>query len=175
MKTSKLSICIAALIAMGLGGRLCAQNEPPPEPSPARDSSRPPLTEPLHQKYTTDAWVAFQKGQYDAAITNADLCIARFGEAAARSQAALDAGKVTLPTGNVSEAERKCIAQYAILNDVATCHLIKGWAEEKLGHKLEARKAYLEAKNLTLARCSRPNGDSFWSPAENASGHLAGL
>lgn len=168
-------MCIAALITMGFGARLYAQNEPPLEPSPARDSSRPPLSEPLHQKYTTDAWVAFQKGHYEAAITNADLCIARFGEAATRSQAALDSKKVILPTGPVSEAERKRIVQYEILNDVATSYLLKGWAEEKLGHTVEARKAYMEAKKLTHARSSRPTGDAFWSPAENASGHLASL
>jgi len=165
---------MAALFAASFGNDLAAQNEPAPEPSPARDASRPPLSEPLHQKYTTDAWVAFQNAHYAAAITNADLCVARFGEAANRSQAALDSAKVILPTGAVSDAERKSIAQYGILHDVATCFLIKGWAQEKLGLTTEARKSYKEALKFTYARSSRPKGDSFWSPAENAAGHLSG-
>ncbi len=174
MKNSSFIVLLAAFLAVGFGIDVCAQGDPVPEPSPAMDSSRPPLSEPLHQKYTADAWTAFQNTQYAAAITNADLCIARFGEAANRSQAALDSAKVTLPTGVVTEAGRKSIAQYGILHDVATCLLIKGWAEEKLGHTAKARTAYKEARKLTHARSSRPKGDSFWSPAENAAGHLSG-
>jgi hypothetical protein len=174
MKNSSFTVLLAVLLAAGFGIDACAQGEPASEPSPAMDSSRPPLSEPLHQKYTADAWTAFENGHYAAAITNADLCVARFGEAANRSQAALDSAKVILPTGVVTEAERKCIAQYGILQDVATCLLIKGWAEEKLGHTTEARKAYTEARKLTYARSSRPKGDSFWSPSENAAGHLSG-
>ena len=175
MKNSNFAVLIAALFAAGLGSNSCAQNEPAPGPPSPPKSSRPPLSEPFHQKVTADAWAAFQAGQYAAAITNADRCIGIFGEAAHRSQAVLDSEKVTLPTGAVSEAERKRIAPYQMLHDVATCFLIKGWAEEKLGHKAEAKNAYKEAKKFTHARSSRPKGDSFWSPAEKAAEHLAGL
>ena len=172
MKNSNLAVLIAVLFAAGLGSNSCAQNEPAPEPPSPPQSSRPPLNEPFHAKVTTEAWAAFQNGQYAAAITNADRCIAIFGEAANRSQAALDSEKVTLPTGAVSEAERKRIAQYGMLHNVATCFLIKGWAEERLGHQATAKKAYAAAKEFTHARSSRPKGDSFWSPAEKAAEHL---
>ncbi len=109
------------------------------------------------------------------ATTNADQCIARFGEAANRSQAALEEENVTLPKGKVSEAEANRIRQYQILHDVAACFLIKGWAEERLGRREEARKAYTEARKYTLARSSMPSGESFWSPAEKASESAAKL
>ncbi len=175
MKNSKLAVLIAALLAAGLGNTSCAQNEPAPGPPSPPESSRPPLSEPFHQRVTTDAWTAFQDGKYAAAITNADWCITIFGEAAHRSQAILDSEKATLPNGAVSEAERKRIASYQMLHNVATCFLIKGWAEEKLGHKAEAKRAYTEAKKFTHARSSRPKGDLFWSPADKAAEHLAGL
>ncbi len=131
-----------------------------------------PLNEPLHEKFTAEAWAAFQAGQYATAITNADQCIAKFGEAASRSQAILKSEKATFPLGKLSEADKARIGQYQILHNVATCFLIKGWAEEKLGHKEEAMKAYAEAKKYTYARSSRPTGASFWSPAEKASEKL---
>lgn len=173
MKASKIAVLLAALSLSGLGNSLCAQNEsgPPAPPPPAS----PPLKESLHQKAVTEAWAAFQAGQYESAITSADQCIARFGAAANRSQAVLDSEQATLPTGAVSEAEKKRIAPYQILHDVATCFLIKGWAEEKLGHKAEARKAYTKAKKYTHARSSWPTGELFWSPAERASEHLTKL
>ena len=167
MKNLQLAVLITALSAAAFGNPLCAQNEPAPPPPPTS-----PWQTPFHEQATDAAWAAFHDGQFAAAITNAEQCIARFGEAANRSQAVLDSKKVTLPTGAVSEAERKRIAQYGILHDVATCFLIKGWAEEKLGHKAEAKKAYAEAQKYTHARSSRPSGDSFWSPAEKASESL---
>jgi tetratricopeptide (TPR) repeat protein len=164
MKTMKLAALIAALTIADFGNHVCAQNEP----SPAAPGQRP-FDEPLHKKATDEAWAAFQAGRYTTAVTNADQCIARFGEAANRSQAVLESERTTFPMGKVSEADKKRIARYQILHDVATCFLIKGWAEEKLGHKEEASKAYTEAKKYTHARSSRPTGESFWSPAEKAS------
>ena len=167
IKTNTLIIFLALSIT-GFRPHACAQHEPSPAPSV-------PLNEPLHEKFTTVAWAAFQAGQYATVITNADQCVARFGEAANRIQAILESEKATLPTGPVSEANQKRIAPYQMLHDVATCFLIKGWAEEKLGHKEEARKAYTEAKKYRYARSSRPKGESFWSPAEKASERLAKL
>ena len=172
MKNSNLAVLLGALVAAGLGSTSCAQNGSAHGSPPASESSRPPLREPFHQKVTAEAWAAFQNGQYAAAITNADRCIAIFGEAANRSQAILDQKKVALPTGAVSEAEKKRIGQYQMLHDVAMCFLIKGWAEERLGHQATAKKAYAAAKKFTHARSSRPKGDSFWSPAEKAAEHL---
>ena len=65
----------------------------------------------------------------------------------------------------------------AISTDTLVCHthFFVDADPEKLGHKAEAKKAYTEAKKFTRARSSRPKGDSFWSPAEKASEHLARL
>jgi tetratricopeptide (TPR) repeat protein len=171
MKNSKLAPLIVALSITSFWDRACAQNEPPP--APPQNAS--PCQTPLNEQATAEAWAAFRAGENERAITNADQCIARFGEAANRIQAILEEEKATLPKGAVSEADKKRIARYQILHDVATCFLIKGWAEEKLGHKEEARKAYTEARKYTHARSSMPTGESLWSPAEKASESLAKL
>ena len=163
----KLGALIAALSIVACSSLVRSQNE-----SLASAPAQNPLNEPLHEKFTAEAWRAFHAGEYQNAITNADQCIARFGEAANRIQAILQSEKTTLPTGTVSDADKKRIARYQILHDVATCFLIKGRAEEKLGHKEEARKAYTEATKHTQARSARPTGESFWSPAAKASERL---
>ena len=171
MKNSNFAVLIVALSVTGFRYHASAQNEPSPAPPP----NASPWEKPFHIQATADAWAAFQTGENERAITNADQCIARYRDAADRSQATLEADKVTLPKGKVSEAEKKRIAQYQILHDVATCFLIKGWAEAKLGHKEEARKAYTTARKYPLARSSMPTGESFWSPKEKASESLARL
>ena len=155
---------MAVLAASSFEHTSCAQNESAPAPP-----STSPWQRPFHEQATDAAWAAFHDGRYAAAVTNADQCIARFGEAANRIQAILESKKESLPTGKVSAADKERIASYQMLHDVATCFLIKAWAEEKLGHKEEARKASAETKKYTYARSSRPTGESFWSPAEKAS------
>jgi tetratricopeptide (TPR) repeat protein len=167
MRNSKLLAFLAALAIAGWNHALALN-----EPSPAVPLAPRPLNEPLNEKLTTEAWEAYQAGRYAIAITTADQCLFSFREAANRIQAILESEKATLPTGKLSEADRLRIGRYQILHDVATCFLVKGWAEEKLGHAEEARKTYAEAKNYTQARSSRPTGDSFWSPAEKASALL---
>jgi hypothetical protein len=141
----------------------------------AQDALKRPAAEPLHKRAIAEAWAAFRTADYEVAISNADICVTRFGEAAKRSQAALEEQELYLPIGKVSEPEKRQIGQYQILHDVATGFLIKGWAEENLGRTNEARIAFAEAKRLTLARCSIPEGDTFWSPADKASEGLARL
>ena len=108
-----------------------------------------------------------------ASKTKAGECVAKCGTVADQIQANLESAKATLPKGRVSEADRKRIAKYQVLHDVATCLLIKGQAEEKLGHKAEARKAYTQARKYSQARISKPDGELFWSPAEKASEALS--
>lgn len=165
MQTPTLVVLIAAL-SLADGWQLARAQSGPSA------ASSVPLNEPLHEKFTTKAWAAFQAGQYATAITNADQCIARFGEAADRIEAILESERAMLPTGTLSDADKKRIASYQILHDVATCFLIKGWAEEKLGHKEEAKKAFTAVRKLSQARSSRPTGELFWSPAEKASEHI---
>lgn len=165
MQTPTLVVLIAALSLAD--GRQLARAQSGPSAA-----SSVPLNEPLHEKFTTKAWAAFQAGQYATAITNADQCIARFGEAANRIEAILESEQATLPIGTLSDADKQRIASYQILHDVATCFLIKGWAEEKLGHKEEAKRAFTAVRKLSQARSSRPTGELFWSPAEKASEHI---
>ena len=169
MKNSHLAALIAALSIAGFFENVIAQTEPIPDPPrPAR-----PVQTPLHRQAAAQSLAAFRAGDNETAIAKANECIARFGDAANRIQTILEDEKATLPKGAVSEADKKRIAPYQILHDVATCVLIKAWAEEKLGHKSEARKAYSETKKYTFARMA--DGESFSAPAEIASDRLSKL
>jgi hypothetical protein len=87
----------------------------------------------------------------------------------------LKAAKAGLPKGKASPTDQALVGQYEVLHDVAWCFLIKGVAEEKLGHRDAARVAYDQATNYTHARIHDPATDSFWSPAEKAAERLAHL
>ena len=127
----------------------------------------------LHAQATAEAWVAFNNGANEQAIAKADDCINRYRDAADRIQSLMATNQPALPKGLVSPDEKKAIAKFQILHDVALCFLIKGWAEEKLGHTNEARKAFSEASKLNCARATESKGEIFWSPAEKASQCLA--
>ena len=147
---------------------LCAQDKP-------TLAQYGPVAPALYETAMRAAWTNFQSGEYETAITNAETCIAAFGQGANQIQSVREKEKTIFPVGKVSKADKERITRDQILHDVATCFLIKGWAEEKLGHKEEARKAYTEARKYPLARSSMPTGESFWSPAEKASESLAKL
>jgi hypothetical protein len=134
-----------------------------------------PAQKPLHEQATAAAWKAFNSGAYDEAIARADECIARFGSAADQIESGLETNKTEFPTGPATEADMSHMATYQILHDVAICLLIKGWAEEKLGNKVEAEKSYAQAKTYTLARWKNEKENSFWSPATAATRRLAAL
>lgn len=148
-----------------------ARSEPPR--GPVLPST--PAQKPIYEQATAEAWTAFRSGNNETAIAKADECISRFRAAADRIQSILETNKPDLPIGKVSETDKERIARYQIVHDVATCLLIKGWAEERLGHIAAARKAYAETEKYTCARASDSNGNSFWSPAEAASKRLAKL
>lgn len=175
MKNSKLAVLIVTLSLTSFWNHACTQNEPTPaQPLPATPNAPAvPAQKTAYEQATADAWAAFRAGDNQTAIAKANQCVTPYRDAADRSQAKLEANQVTLPKGTVSEAEKKRIAQYQILHDVATCFLIKGWAEEKLGHKEGARKAYAEAKRYTYARTLDSTRESYWSPADTASERLA--
>jgi hypothetical protein len=129
---------------------------------------------PLNEKATSAAWDALNASKYEAAITNANLCIDEFRGQATRLQEKLQNGKADLPTGAVSDDVKKKIFENGLLNDVAACYFIQGKAAEKLGRIDDAKKAYIEAKKLTYARVWDPQG-WFWSPAEGAGDRLDAL
>jgi len=165
---SKCVLFIAAIAISGFWHHAAAQNEPPPAPA----SPSFPLHRPIHAEATAEAWVAFRSGDNETAIAKADQCINRFGDAADKVQSILETNQVNLPKGAVSPADQKRIAEFQVLHDVATCALIKGWAEEKLGHQKESREAYARAQKYTYARVQDSAGEPFWSPAEKASERL---
>lgn len=128
-----------------------------------------------------DAWDAFNKKDYEKAISFANDCIDNFGKAAYRIQKELDSLKLPLPpTGSVSAAEKDKIFKRGLLNDVATAHWIKGRSAEYLyrqgGPKKEeykkmAEEAYKETCKYKHGRTWDPKG-WFWSPCEVASDRL---
>lgn len=127
----------------------------------------------LNIKLTASAWEAFEGGQYNSAIRIADDCIKGFQKKADRQQAELESKNVPIPaTGMVSEAEKEVLADWGLLNDVATCFYIKGQAWEKLGLKEDAIQAYQAVLKYTYARCWNPAG-WFWSPAEAAAERIS--
>jgi tetratricopeptide (TPR) repeat protein len=133
-----------------------------------------PAGKPLNEQTTADAWDAYNSGKYQAAITNAEICIEEFRGAASLLQTKLEKEKPELPTGAVSDDVKKKIQANGLLNDVATCYFIKGRSAEKLGRKDEALKTYEQVKKYTYARTWDPQG-WFWSPAEAAEGRIEGL
>jgi tetratricopeptide (TPR) repeat protein len=157
----------ALLVVLSLAlsvDRARTQDEPPPASAlPAASAQKP-----MYEQATAEAWAAFKAGRDEEAIARADACISRFQRAADRIQSILETDKETLPVGQVSASDRKRIGTYQILNDVATCLLLKGWAEEKLGRLEEAKTAYIQAQCYTYARALDTEGNSFWSPSDVA-------
>jgi tetratricopeptide (TPR) repeat protein len=126
----------------------------------------------LNAELTEAAWDAYNKGNYEQAISTAQKCINEFKGSADREQNELASSKTPLPPkGSVSEEVKKSIWARGLLNDVATCYFIKGRSEEYLGRLDEAKKSYQEASKYTYSRCWDPKG-WFWSPAEAAQDRL---
>jgi len=144
----------------------CAQQD--------NNKTNTPTGKPLNEQATADAWAAYNSGKYQAAITNAEICIEEFRGKASLDESKLEKEKPDLPTGEVSDAVKKQIFANGLLNDVATCYFIKGRAFEKLGRKDDALKAYQATTKFTYARAWDPKG-WFWSPAEAAEGRIEGL
>jgi tetratricopeptide (TPR) repeat protein len=132
-------------------------------------------TESLNAKLTREAWDAFNRGDYKAAIAKARECIEQFEGGADRQQRDLMQAKAPEPpTNKFTEAQKRETLSRGLLNDVATCHWIAGQSAEKLGRLEEAKKAYQKATGYTYARAWDPNG-WFWSPAESAQDRLTRL
>lgn len=161
-----VTLTLGKLIASGWAGD--APSSSPPLPAS-------PAQRPINRQATADAWTALRAGDYGLALTKANECIDRFQGAADGIQTLLEKDRTTLPTGAASSADRQRIDQYQILHDVATCLLIKAWAEEHRGRKGEAIKAYAKVKKYSYARATEHAGEPFWSPSEIASQHLSRL
>lgn len=131
-----------------------------------------PSAEDLNTVLTSQAWEAYNRGDYKAAIESADRCINEFLGRAMREQEELEAKNTPLPPiGAVSDQERQVIFARGLLNDVATCLYIRGRSLEAEGKREEAGKVYERAAKYTYARCWDPKG-WFWSPSEGARDRL---
>lgn len=146
--------------------------QPPSSAAPTAPTPAPLAT---NLQLTLGAWNAFRAGSHEEAVARADECIRQFRGAADRMEANLKAAKASLLKGKASPADQVLVGQYEVLHDVARCFLIKGMAEEKMGHSDAARAAYAEATNYTQARVHDPATGSFWSPAAKAAARLAHL
>ncbi len=128
-----------------------------------------------HESYTREAWDAFQKGDYQAAVGLSNRCTTEFATAAGRLQEQLVAEHAEIPTGAVADRDRAVILRNGVLNDVATCLWIKGRSLEAQGLLSEALAAYERAKSLSYARVWDPATACFWSPSLKARDRLDNL
>jgi tetratricopeptide (TPR) repeat protein len=124
-----------------------------------------------YEYYTAQAWTELKSGKHAKAIALADQCTEEFLEAALDMEMDLAKQGIRLPTGEVDEPTKKKILENELLNDVATCLLIKGKAAEATGDKKAAIAAYSQAVKLAHGRCWDPLG-WFWSLADAASDRL---
>lgn len=131
-----------------------------------------------------EAWDAYNKADYAAAIRAADSCISDFHAKAERDQTILTQQREPEPPrGAASDADKQKIFARGVLNDTAAAYFVKGRSAEALaqrhnrqskGYLAMARAAYQQAKNLTYARVWDAQG-WFWCPAEAAADRLSGL
>lgn len=131
-----------------------------------------------------DAWDAYNRADYAAAIRAADSCISDLHAKAERDQAVLkQRQEPEPPKGAANDAEKQKIFARGVLNDTAAAYFVKGRSAEALAQEQKdkskdylamARAAYRRAENLTYARVWDPQG-WFWSPAEAAADRLSGL
>jgi len=135
-------------------------------------------TEPLppNAKLTNGAWEAFNRQNYQEAISKAEQCIEQFGPSALREQRELERNNTpSPPEGKVSEEVKRTIINRGLLNDVATCWFIKGWSLERQKKNSQAMEAYDNAAGFTYARTWDPSWGGFWSPSKAATDRAANL
>lgn len=144
------------------GGELTAITRITPATDSSGYDSHPLLTDDPTQR-TVPAWTAFNAGQLDHAIAQAQQCIDRFGATAELQQDRL-AGTALPPVGAVTIGEKHAIFRHGELNDVASCQWIKGMALFDLGRTAEADQAFAAVSRLPHGRTWDPRG-WFWSPA----------
>jgi hypothetical protein len=129
---------------------------------------------PLNSKLTTQAWDAFNRSDFNAAISAADECVSRFRSSAERQESALQ-NESPPPVGKTSDEQKNALLARGVLNDVATCFFIRGESASKLGRTTEAMDAYTAAGRYPHARVFDPRGNFFWSPADAAADRLKDL
>jgi hypothetical protein len=141
----------------------------------ASEQERIAAARPLNEQLTSEAWEAYNKDEYEAAILKARECIDEFEGGANRQQVELETAKAPHPPKDrFTETEKKEVLARGLLNDVATSYFIVGRSAERLGRSEDAKEAYRHATRYSYARTWDPKG-WFWSPAEAAEDRLARL
>jgi hypothetical protein len=127
-----------------------------------------------HARLTKEAWDAFNRKNYEAAIIKAKECTDSLGVQALQEQKDLTADNLPPPPKKpADDKEKETILSRGLINDVATCYFIQGQAYEMSGKVAEAKEAYENAKKFPHARTWDTAGGFFWSPAEGASARLS--
>lgn len=122
-----------------------------------------------NEQLTREAWKSLDAKNFDAAIKNAEECVALFQDEAIKEQKDLqDKGAPAPPKGKVAKDEKEKIFNRGLLNDVATCWFILGKAHTEKGDKVKAEKAFSKTLLFPYARCYDPPNDSFWAPNDGA-------
>ena len=136
-----------------------------------------------NEKWTQEAWKAYNDNNFDSAIKEASQCITEFRRTADDTQKELkDKNEPLPPVGNVDDSKKRDeIFNRGPLNDVATCYFIQGESYAKLAEGIEgaakkeklakAKSAYEKAAKYTYARTWDPKG-WFWDPAKKANERL---
>jgi len=136
-----------------------------------------------NERLTLEAWRAFERRDYLAAIASAEEVIDLYGGVAERQQSEFEQHKEPMPpVGKVAPWDASKIFPRGLLNDVATSYWIAGQSYEQIDNGCKAKQAYTEASRLTYARTWDPQwwplrGWSpfgwFWSPAEVAQDRIS--
>jgi hypothetical protein len=138
-----------------------------------------PLIATAQQPCLKDAWAAFNKKDYAAALDAADDCIGQFARRALRDQADLRRGATPVPKpGPKTDSEKSVIFARGVLNDTGAAYFIKGRSAEFLAkgrprtnYLSMAREAYERCTELSHALTWDPQG-WFWSTSEACSDRL---
>ena len=113
---------------------------------------------------TTNAWKAWDAGEYEKVEIYIDKCFSLFEKKAHEMQAGL---RAPVEAGKNLQNRKEVFQQWA-LNDVATCYFIKGLLLRELDREKEAKKTFAYVSdNFSYAQCWDPKG-WFWKPAEGA-------
>lgn len=121
-----------------------------------------------------EAWKAYNTKDWRMAIENAESCIIQFAPRAFLIQSELVKKSYKIPCvytvpNDCSAQQKQEIFEHGLLNDVCTCYWIVGMSKLYLGEKEAAKIAFRKAVELTFGLCSNKDGNSFWSPSEEAS------
>ena len=174
MKPMTRTALFAATALLMIPAAFAQETKPKEESAPKKEETKPaetPATAPTldfgdfsSSVITTKAWEALAAGKHSEVDGYVAKCIEMYEAKAIEMQKSL------------SEAAPKEKAnEYWALNDVGTCHFIRGQSKEARGKKDEAMADYKTlVEKLSFAQCWDTKG-WFWKPADAAKDKLKAL